>query len=138
MTPRGGVNVLGVLLVFGLVAGAYWLYVYSPVYLDNLDVREGVAEAYNIRSSRDGDLRVAIQRHANDPGVGWHREDDGWGYVKIVGGLGITDDQITIERDEVNNRITIRVTYSREVQLKPTAQVRHVKFVVEKVGPLSR
>ena len=51
--------------------------------------------------------------------------------------LGLTDEQIVIERDTVNRLVTITVEYDREIQLKPfPGKTKIIHFVEQKSGPL--
>lgn len=137
MRPSGRINLVSLALIAAVGAGFYWVFIFSPVYLDNLDVREAIDVAYNL-SPRTSDeiLRRTILERLNQPTLGSHQEDDGFGNLSVVGGLGIKPEQVIIERDEVRKRILIRVEYEREIQLKPTERVRTIQFDPEKEGPI--
>ncbi|MHB8879138.1 MAG: hypothetical protein ACYC8T_36020, partial [Myxococcaceae bacterium] len=100
MRAHGRVNIVAVLLIAAVVGGLYWIIMFSSVYLDNLDIKEAVAAAYN-GSGRNNDdtLRGIIKGKAAQ--VGTHKDDDGYGTVTIQRGLGLKDEDITITRDEV-------------------------------------
>ncbi|MFZ5469645.1 MAG: hypothetical protein ACOZIN_09425 [Myxococcota bacterium] len=137
MRPTGKVNLVSLLLIAGVVGGIYALVVFSPVYLDNLDVKEAIAAAYNQAGRMDDRALVGlIKSRVNAAAVGEHVEDDGYGNQRVVGGLGIKDEQITVQRDEVRRTILIRVDYQREVVLKPTDRIRQVRFSPMKEGPI--
>lgn len=135
--PAGRVNFVSLLVLAAIAGGIYWVIIFSPVYLDNLDVKEAISVAYNQVGKRSPDqLRAEIKAKLNDKKLGWHREDDGYGNVTVVGGLGIQDEQIFIERNDVTNEVLIRVEYEREVVLKPTERVRFIRFSPQKEGPI--
>ncbi|MBI3183087.1 MAG: hypothetical protein HYZ28_13195 [Myxococcales bacterium] len=136
MRPTGKVNYVTLALIVAALGGIYWVIFFAPVYLDNMDVKEAIEAAYN-QSSQLGDdpLRKFVLDRVNSSQLGNHREDDGYGNVKVVGGLGIKPEQITIERNEVTRRIRIQVEYAREVVLKPTSRVRTVRFRPQKEAP---
>ena len=109
---------LGTLVVLAAVAGA--IYVAAkvvPLYVDNLDVKEAVEAAFNLagRNNNDGILRAEIRERTSR--MGSHVETDKWGNDQVVPGLGLTDDQIVIERSRVTDNVRIEVTYQREVDL---------------------
>jgi hypothetical protein len=99
-----------------------------------MDVSGAIASAYN-QSARDDDvLRNIIQDKLRY--VGEHEEDDGFGNVKIAQGLGLTDDDILIDRDTVNDTIRIEVDYTRKVELKPFKRILLLHFHPNKSGPV--
>lgn len=129
----------GMLLLLALVAGgAYLLVMFVPFYVDHLDVKEAVAAVHNMagRNPNDGQLRAEIQQRTSR--MGSHVERDTWNVEHVVPGLGLTDDQITIERSSVMDDVRIEVNYDREVQLKPSSYVYtlHMRAVTE--GPPPR
>ena len=109
---------LGTLVVLAAVASA--IYVAAkvvPVYVDNLDVKEAVEAAFNLagRNNNDSILRAEIRERTSQ--MGSHVETDSWGNDQVVPGLGLTDDQILIERSRVTDNVRIEVVYQREVDL---------------------
>ncbi len=109
---------LGTLAVLAVVVGG--IYVAAkivPLYVDNMDVKEAVEAAFNLagRNNNDGLLRAEIRDRTSR--MGSHVETDSWGNDRVVPGLGLTDDQIIIERSRVTENVRIEVTYQREVDL---------------------
>lgn len=109
---------LGTLVVLAAIACA--IYVAAkvvPLYVDNLDVKEAVEAAFNLagRNNNDSILRAEIRERTSK--MGTHVETDKWGNEQVVPGLGLTDDQIVIERSRVTDNVRIEVTYQREVDL---------------------
>ena len=121
---------LGVLVVWAGI-------IFVPVWADNFDVKEGVAAAFN-RAGRDSDeqMRATIRTYTEK--VGTHKETDEFGYLVEKTGLGVTDEQITIERDTVRNRVLVQVNYVREVKLKPLKKVVKWAFEVKREGPVQQ
>ncbi len=140
MRPSGKINLLAVVIVAALASGLWWIINYASAYLDNLDVRDAVRGAYNSAwHMPDSQLQFEIKNKVNSSQVGWHEEEDKFGVMQKQRGLGITDDQIVIERDEVNNTIHISVSYKRKVYLWPwfnKNNVRWVSFTETKNGPI--
>jgi len=140
MRPRGKINLIAVLVIAGLAAGLWWIINYLPAYMDNLDVKDAVKGAYN-QCWRVPDLQLTfdIKNKLNASTLGWHEEEDGFGEMKRVNGLGITDDDIHIQRDDVNNTISINITYKRKIYLAPwfnKDNVRWLNFSETKSGPI--
>lgn len=126
---------LGTLAVLAAVASA--IYVAAkvvPVYVDNLDVKEAVEAAFNLagRNTNDGILRAEIRERTSQ--MGSHIEWDKWGTDQIVPGLGLTDDQIVIERSRVTDNVRIEVTYQRAVDLSLFNYVHVMELSVVKEG----
>lgn len=130
----GKVNVLGLLMLAAIVAGIYFAFMLAPAYTDNMDVQGAIDAAYN-QSVRDDDVLRNIIRDKLRY-VGEHEEDDGFGNLKVVQGLGLTDDDITIDRDGVNEAVTIQVNYSRKIDLKPFKRTMILHFHPRKSGPV--
>jgi hypothetical protein len=132
----GKVNLIAVVIVAAMAGAIYWTVMFSGVYLDNMDIKTEVVGAYNEAGRKlDPQLMARILDRANH--VGTHKEDDGYGRIVEKKGLGLTDENVTIERDDVQKRILIRVEYDREVQLKPLQKIRRVHFNVSKEGPIN-
>lgn len=132
MRAAGKVNI-GMLLFLVAVAGAIFVAAkVVPVYVDHMDVKEAVDATFNLagRNNNDGLLRGEIRERTMR--MGHHVETDSWGVDQVVPGLGLTDEQITIERSRVTENVKIEVTYEREVDFSPfnytrTLQMRAVK-----------
>jgi hypothetical protein len=128
-------NKLGTLAVLAAIAGA--IYVAAkvvPIYVDNLDVKEAVEAAFNLagRNNNDGILRGEIRERTSR--MGSHVETDKWGNEQVVPGLGLTDDQIVIERSRITDNVRIEVTYQREVDLSLFNYVHVVELSAVKEG----
>ena len=137
MKPSGKTNLIAVVIVLAAVYGIWWIFTFVQVYLDNIDARDAVVSAYN-ESGRSGDegVRLKILGKMNAPTLGWHEEDDGFGTIKRVDGIGVKVEDILVERDEVRKTVKITLQYQRKVLLKPTSKWKFVKFKVVKEGPV--
>lgn len=129
------VNKLGTLAVLAALASA--IYVAAkvvPLYVDNLDVKEAVEAAFNLagRNNNDSILRAEIRERTNR--MGSHVETDKWGNDQVLPGLGLTDDQIVIERSRITDNVRIEVTYQREVDLSLFNYVHVVELRAVKEG----
>lgn len=130
----GKVNVIGLLMIVGIVAGLYFGVMLAAPVTDNMDVQGAVDIAYANSFKDDDVLRSIIYDKLRY--VGEHREDDGFGNLTVVKGLGLTDDDIEIDRDEVNNTISITVNYAREIELKPFKRIMTMHFHPHKSGTI--
>jgi len=139
MRAHGKVNLIAVLILGAVVGGIWWLGSYSGVYLDNLEVKDKVTSAFNSWGIKNEDsIRRMLLMQLNDKHLGKHRETNDFGEEVEVGGLGITDEQLTIEADDVNRQLTVRLEYDREVKPLLLKSTKRVHFVVEKTGPFPR
>lgn len=132
--PSGKVS-LGTLILFAAIAGAVYMAVMVvPFYVDNFDVKEAVAVAHNLagRNNPDAILRSTIRQRTSQMGNHWERDQFDRAY--LAPGLGLTDDQIFIERSEVTQNVRIEVRYDRVVRLKPTDRTYTLHFSVVKEG----
>jgi hypothetical protein len=126
---------LGTLVLLLLLGGAvYVAALYAPLYVDSLDVKEAVAAAHNLagRNLNDSVLRNEIRQRTSQ--MGTHEEPDGWGATRTVPGLGLTDEQIRIERNGVTGSVRIEVLWDRTVVLKPTRRTHTFHFRALKEG----
>ena len=123
-------NLVNLTLLVAVVAGAYLAWLYIPLWLDDLDVREALAAGVGQLTSENlGMTEAAIQktvatRLAN---VGYHWEEQDGRQVQVPG-LGLEADDVQIERapDGKSGRLT--VDYARTVKLKPLEQYWTLRF----------
>ncbi|MBX5481066.1 MAG: hypothetical protein IRZ16_04330 [Myxococcaceae bacterium] len=139
MNARGKVSLGTVFWILILSVVVYCLWMFVPVYADDFDVRDALAEAINNSNLSDDILRASILAKLNKRSVGWHFETDPvTGEDRVVGGLGLTNDDIVIDRNTVVDHITIRVPYRRVVVLRPTAYRVILNFETQKDGPIRK
>jgi hypothetical protein len=123
-------------LLGALVGGIYAVWAFSKPVLDNLDVKEAIAVALNQSGRDDQALKsVIIDRLQR---VGSHWAEDEYGNVVQREGLGLTPDDITVERNEVAGTLFIRVDYERVVPLPPSKSTYTLRFSPQKEGTISR
>lgn len=133
----GKVNVVSLLLVVAVVVGIWAAIGIAPAYLDNFDVEEAVASAVN-SAAKGGwsDEQLANQILGKLNRVGTHWGEDSFGNQTELPGLGLTPENVTIERDMVANRITIAVEYDRAMKLKPLERRVEIHFASQREGTL--
>lgn len=137
MRPYGRINLVGLILMAAIVGGIYAVVMIGPIYADNIDVQEAVNQAFNqIPRNTDEYVRVTLREKLRM--VGKHKETDEFGYEKEVPGLGLTDDQIIIDRNDPASTVRIEVNYEREVDLKPFNKTIRLQFNPHKEGPIPR
>ncbi|HZW88731.1 MAG TPA: hypothetical protein VFF12_06600, partial [Myxococcaceae bacterium] len=78
--PRGAVNLVNFTLTVTLVSGAYLAWIYIPLWLDDLDVREALAAGVGqLTSENSGMTEAAIQKAAaarlERVGFHWENQD---------------------------------------------------------------
>jgi hypothetical protein len=135
--PRGKVNPISVLLLLGFAAGGWWLYVYGPIYWDNLEVKDELGKCA-AQAAVDGDDTAAssVLRRLNGT-VGWHyRVDPETGEESVAPGLGLEKDQLEVKSDSSTKLVTARVEYDRTFQLVPFQRRKTLHFVVLRQGRL--
>lgn len=133
--PTGKVNVMGLAIALAFFGAVYWGIVMGPVHLENLDIREWVTGTFNESARVPADALISpLLNKLNDAKFASHYETDENGLKIKVGGLGLSEDNITIERNEEAQTSTVRVEYVREVKMIPFEKYRNVKFVVQKSG----
>jgi hypothetical protein len=131
-TNIGGLAILAVLACVIFIAAKV-----VPFYVDHMDVKEAVGATFNLagRNNNDSILRAEIRERTKH--MGEHVETDSWGVDRIVPGLGLTDDQITIERSHVTENVRIEVAYQREVDFSPFpyTHVLQMRAIKEGIPP---
>lgn len=134
---RGAVSLFTLVLLLGLAAGGYLAWMFVPVYLDNLDVREASTAAFNRMVADPDNDRVRGYLIERSKRIGTHWENEGGTRVEKPG-LGLTDADIVLERDPGEHTGRVQVDYQREVKLWPSERLVSVDFHVEKAGKLAQ
>ncbi len=132
---QAGKTNIGMLLFLAVVAGAIFVAAkVVPVYVDHMDVVEAVDATFNLagRNNNDGLLRGEIRSRTMN--MGNHVQTDSWGVDQVVPGLGLTDEQIVIERSRITDNVKIEVTYEREVDFSPFGYTRTLRMRAVKEG----
>ncbi|MGA9526445.1 MAG: hypothetical protein WBV82_33660 [Myxococcaceae bacterium] len=134
--PYGKIELGSLVLIAAIVGFVYSAWVFSTPVLDNLDVKEAIDMALNQSRRSDHDLQRLILNRLSR--VGTHQAVDDFGNEVEEQGLGLTEENVYVERDEVAGTLLIRVSYDRVVQLKPSQHTYTLSFSPEKEGPISR
>jgi hypothetical protein len=124
------VNVVNLTLTVAVVSGTYLGWIYIPLWLDDLDVRETLAAgAGQLTSESLGMTEATIQKTAAArlAQVGYHWEEQDGKQVQVPG-LGIEPDDIQVERSRDGRSGKLTVDYARTVKLKPLEQYWTVRF----------
>ena len=128
--PRGAVNLVSLTLLVAVVSAVYLGWIYIPLWLDDLDVREALAAGAGQLSSENlGMTEVAIQKTvaAKLARVGYHWEEQDGKHIQVPG-LGLEADDVQIERGADGRSGRLTVDYGRTVKLKPLERYWTLKF----------
>ncbi len=137
LRARGAVNLVTLFLLLALVAAGYAAWLLVPLYLDNLDMREAVTATFNRMGADPEDARIRNYLVGRAKGIGTHWETHSGERVEKPG-LGLTEEDVVIERDPAAQTGRVQVDYQREVRLWPTDAYKTLDFHVEKAGTLLR
>jgi len=127
-------NFFGTFVLLSMVAVAiYTAVLFSGAFIDHYQVKLAVRAAHS-RARRDSDeiLRGQLLRGSLSE-VGTHWEGAGTGNLQEVNGLGLSEQDIVIKRDEKEN-VLIRINYERRIRLKPSDQFVTLTFKAEEDG----
>jgi hypothetical protein len=129
------VNLVNTTLLLLLLGGGYAGYLFIPLWLDDLDVREAVAAAFGQMSTNNDDnaIRGVVLSRAKTVGTHWEEKD---GKRVEVPGLGLESSDVVVERKTDSSEGRIRVEYTRVVRLRPLERYYSVPFQDEKSGAL--
>jgi hypothetical protein len=133
---RGAVNFVTLVLLLGLAAGGYCAWLFVPIYLDNLDMREASTAAFNRMGADPDNDRVRVYLLSRTQKIGTHWESEGGTRVEKPG-LDLTDSDLILERDTYEHTGRVQIDYQRQVRLWPTERFFTVDFHVEKAGKLA-
>jgi hypothetical protein len=114
------VNLVNFTLTVALVSVAYLGWIWVPLWLDNLDVKEALAAGVG-QLAADVPYppeTVRAQAVAKLKRVGTHYQDTDGQQVEVPG-LGVGPDDLQIDRDPDGRTIRLSVDYTRVVKLKP-------------------
>ena len=127
---RGAVNLVNLTLLVAVVSGSYLAWIYIPLWLDDLDVREALAAgagqltAENTALDAAGVQNLVAQRLSR---VGSHWEEQDGKQVEVPG-LGLEPDDVQVERGADGRTGRVTVDYTRTVRLKPLNRYWAVRF----------
>lgn len=135
MRSRGAVNLVNLTLLLLVVGGSYAGWLFVPLWLDDLDVREAVAVGFGQLPVEPTDVRIRqlVMAKLNNVGTHWEEKD---GKQVEVPGLGIALEDIQVERNSQANTGRIAIDYTRMAKLKPLDRFWPVHFLTERSGVL--
>lgn len=140
MRKNGETNPVTILVFLLIGAAAFYVYHVGPLYMDNLDAKGYVAEAFN-QYFLDGEEkargRLIIEMNTRCPGTS-HYEVDEDGVESIKPGFGLKDENVTFTYDEKTRVLRVRVEYDRIVEFKPFKKRKTYHLIAEKVGKRSQ
>jgi len=124
------VNLVSLTLTVAFVSAVYLAWIYIPLWLDDLDVREALAAGVGqLTSENQGMTEAAIQKAVASrlSRVGYHWEEQDGRQVQVPG-LGIEADDVQVERGADGRSGRLSVDYARSVKLKPLEQYWTLRF----------
>jgi hypothetical protein len=124
------VNLVNLTLTVSVLSGGYLAWIYIPLWLDDLDVREAVAAGAGQLSQENTSLDApGIQRmvalRLTKVGTHWEEQD---GKQVEVPGLGLDPEDVQVERSADGKRGRVTVDYARTVRLKPLDRTWTLRF----------
>jgi hypothetical protein len=128
-------NPFTILLFVALAVAAYAAFFYVPLYMDNLDVKEAVAQAYNV-VLLEGEAGAKSKFVFRTSTIGEHFQVNDDGVEEVKPGLGLLEDSLVVT--EAGTKLTVSIEYDRVIVLKPTEKRRTVHFSVMKTGTVKR
>ncbi len=128
--PRGAVNVVNLTLTVAVLSGSYLAWIYIPLWLDDLDVREAVAAGAGQAGEENTSLDAAgIQKmvalRLSKVGTHWEEQD---GKQVEVSGLGVEPEDVQVERSPDGKSGRVTVDYARIVRLRPLDRTWTFRF----------
>ena len=128
--PRGAVNLVSLTLIVAFVSAVYLGWLYIPLWLDDLDVREALAAGVGQLTSETGGIDVpTIQKRVAErlARVGYHWEEQDGRQVQVPG-LGLEADDVQVERAPDGKSGRMSVDYARTVKLQPLDRYWTLRF----------
>jgi len=130
------VNLVNTTLFLAVAAVAYLAWLYIPLWLDDLDVREAVSIGFAQLASGGpamdtARVQDAVASQLSRVGKHWEEKD---GAPVEVPGLGVEPGDVVVERAPDGKRGRVSVEYPRTVRLKPLDQSWTVHFHTEQEG----
>ncbi len=134
--PRGAVNLVSLTLTVAVLSGAYLAWIYVPLWLDDLDVREALAAGVGqLTSENSGMDAAAIQKLValRLAKVGYHWEEQEGRQVQVPG-LGLEAKDVEIQRGADGRSGRLTVDYARTVKLNPLDRYWTLRFRTTREG----
>ena len=129
-------NLVSLTLTVALLSGAYLAWIYVPLWLDDLDVREALAAGVGQLTSENAGMdAAAIQRMValRLSSVGYHWEEREGRQVQVPG-LGLEPKDVQVERAPDGRSGRLTVEYARTVRLRPLDRYWTLRFRTTREG----
>ncbi len=124
---------LGYLIALAVLGALYAVVMFGPLWIDHLAAKDLVNSTFNqFRDLGPERFKGELLQRLNLVDWATHQEQDDFGAVKEVQGLGLTDEDVFVEFEEASKILWVKVNYTRRVVLKPTDKVRVFKFSIER------
>jgi hypothetical protein len=109
------VNLVNLTLLLLVAGGTYTGWIFVPLWLDDLDVREAVAVGFGQLAVEPTDQRIRDLVMAKLRNVGTHWEEHDGKQVELPG-LGLNLEDIQVERNLPSNTGRVAIDYTRIVK----------------------
>ncbi len=128
-------NLVSLTLTVAFLSGAYLAWLYVPLWLDNLDVRQALSAGVGQLTSELGadPARVSAEVVRSLATVGTHWEERDGRQVEVPG-LGLDARDVQLERDPETKVVRITVDYTRTVKLVPLERYWSIPFHATREG----
>ena len=129
-------NLVSLTLTVALLSGAYLAWIYVPLWLDDLDVREALAAGVGQLTSENAGMDAeAVQRAValRLTNVGYHWEEQQGRQVQVPG-LGLESKDVQVERGPDGKSGRLTVDYARTVKLRPLDRYWTLRFRTTREG----
>lgn len=134
MRRNGETNPVTWIVVLALAGAGFYGFHVGPVYMDNLEVKEAAAEAFNVYWNENEDsARAKLVSRLNQKNQSKHLEVDENGVEAWKPGLGIDPERVTFTEGG-DGTLTVRVNYDRVVIFSPLKKRKTFNVTAEKVG----
>ncbi|HSP20555.1 MAG TPA: hypothetical protein VLQ79_13620 [Myxococcaceae bacterium] len=136
--PRGAVNLVSLTLLAAAVTGAYLGWIYIPLWLDDLDVREalaaGAGQLVSENTSLDAPMiQKMVATRLSRVGTHWEEQE---GKQLEVPGLGVEPADVELERAPDGKTGRVSLDYARTVKLRPLNRYWTLRFHTSREGRL--
>ncbi len=137
--PRGAVNLVSLTLLVAAVSGAYLAWIYVPLWLDDLDVRETLAAAAGqlvdtaAISPDQNNIRQIVAGKLKKVGTHWEDQD---GKNVELPGLGVAPEDVQIEASPDGRSARVTLDYARTVKLRPLERYWTIQFHTAREGSI--
>lgn len=140
MRRNGETNPVTIIVLVLIAAAGFYAFHVVPVYMDNLDVRTYVGEAFSqywLQGEASARANLIITMNDKQKAVS-HVGLNKRGEREVMMGYGIEPEDVKFTLDERTKVVTVRLEYDRVVTFAPLKKYKVFHFVVEKSGKTFR